>query len=390
MRSLNLLRESLARRGRTLLGIGPMSVHCVDAAIELANSLRCPLMLIASRRQVETSALGRGYVNGWSTEEFAAYVREKDHGNYIVLCRDHSGPWQNDPEVRERLGLAEAMSSTKSSLTADMESGIQIIHLDPSVDIHGQVYQDKILDRLFELYEHCVEQAGRLKVELAIEVGAEEQSGQDQDLKGFVRFLAKTAAFCAARKQPQPLFAVAQTGMLVRETRNVGSFDVPFRQNSNIPAEIQVPKVVEVCEGFGVHLKAHNADYLSNEALSWFPKLGIHAANIAPEFGVGETRHILRLCQELGLKQLEERFLELAYASHKWEKWMLSESTATEREKAIIAGHYVFGTEAFQECVAELRSACAKRGIDLDQSIKDALKIMMMRILASFRIYEGV
>ena len=29
-------------------------------------------------------------------------------------------------------------------------------------------------------------------------------------------------------------------------------------------------------------MKEHNADYLSNEAISWHPRLGIPAANVAP------------------------------------------------------------------------------------------------------------
>ncbi len=34
----------------TLLGVGPMSLNCVNATIELGNQFLVPLMIIASRR----------------------------------------------------------------------------------------------------------------------------------------------------------------------------------------------------------------------------------------------------------------------------------------------------------------------------------------------------
>ena len=54
------IQELLNRRKCTLLGIGPMSVNCVNAAIELANEEEVPLMLIASRRQIDSDKFGGG------------------------------------------------------------------------------------------------------------------------------------------------------------------------------------------------------------------------------------------------------------------------------------------------------------------------------------------
>ena len=39
-------------------------------------------------------------------------------------------------------------------------------------------------------------------------------------------------------------------------------------------------------------------DYLSNQSLSLHPKLGIHAANVAPEFGVVETKGLIEILKE--------------------------------------------------------------------------------------------
>jgi len=72
------LSEYLSTNRCTLLGVGPMSVNCVDAAIELANEYTIPIMLIASRRQIDSAQFNGGYVNNWTTSEFADYVRSKD------------------------------------------------------------------------------------------------------------------------------------------------------------------------------------------------------------------------------------------------------------------------------------------------------------------------
>lgn len=388
-RALERLRTSLQRGGPTQLGIGPMSVHCVDAVIELANAIRQPFMLIASRRQIEAESKGGGYVNGWTTEAFARYVREKDKGEYVALCRDHGGPWQNYSEVYDALALDAAMKSSKDSLRVDIESGFDIVHLDPSIDIHsGDSAQHEILKRLFDLYAYCVEVSAQLGAEVAIEVGTEEQSGIDQDVENFIQLLDQTDRYCSEQNFTLPLFAVAQTGTLVKETSNVGTFEDPFRQLARVPAEIQVPKLVDLCHRYGVYLKEHNADYLSNEALMWHPKLGIHAANIAPEFGVGETRHILHICAEFGLHSEAERFLELAYNSGRWKKWMLPDTKATDHECAIIAGHYVFATDQCQEIMDGIRVECCRRGLDLDSSIREQLKVMIMRIVCCFGLYR--
>ena len=93
-------RSFLKNTKLPFIGIGPMSKNCVDASIELSNKHNLSLMLIASRRQIESTELGRGYVNNWSTEEFSSYVRKKDKKKKIILCRDHGGPWN---EYRSRI-----------------------------------------------------------------------------------------------------------------------------------------------------------------------------------------------------------------------------------------------------------------------------------------------
>ena len=77
MDNIDFLSNYIDKNQCTLLGIGPMSKNCVDVVIDLANDFNVPIMLIASRRQIESEQLGGGYVNNWSTEKFSSYVQKK-------------------------------------------------------------------------------------------------------------------------------------------------------------------------------------------------------------------------------------------------------------------------------------------------------------------------
>lgn len=363
-----------------------MSVNCVDAAIELANEHEVPLLLIASRRQIDSEEFGGGYVNNWTTEEFANYVIERDKKGKVLLARDHGGPWQSIKEKEAGLGLRRAMESAKSSYRADIAAGFQVLHIDPSVDIHGQPDIDEVLERVFDLYEYCWSQAQQHRQEVIFEIGTEEQSGSTNSQEELDYTLNEVREFCAKNRLPRPTFVVIQCGTRVMETRNVGSFDSPIRVADEIPAEIQLPKMIEICNRYGIFMKEHNTDYLSDDGLQWHPRLGIHAANVAPEFGVAETRALLGLLEGNGLQPLADRFLQIAYSSKKWDKWMLKDTKATDRDRAVIAGHYVFSNP---ECVAlknEASLALARKGLDLQQCLKQEVKQSIFRYFRNFRL----
>jgi tagatose-1,6-bisphosphate aldolase non-catalytic subunit AgaZ/GatZ len=383
--------ESFMQKKRcTLLGVGPMSVNCVDAAIELANEHEVPLLLIASRRQIDSEQFGGGYVNNWSTRQFADYVMDRDKKGKILLARDHGGPWQSTVEKEAGLGLRRAMESAKSSYRADLEAGFQILHIDPSVDIHGTPEVDEVLERVYELYEYCWDQAQQLRQEVVFEVGTEEQSGSTNSQEELDYTLNAINHFCKRNHLPKPSFVVIQAGTRVMEKRNVGSFDSPVRVANEIPAEIQLPKMIEICNRYGIFMKEHNTDYLSNEALQWHPRLGIHAANVAPEFGVAETLALLDVLEKNSLEPLAERFIDISLKSKKWDKWMLDNTQASDRDRAIIAGHYVFATPACQELKREAQASLKAKSIDLDGHLKTQVKQSIFRYMTNFRLARAV
>lgn len=154
MKNFNL--KKLIKPNKTLLGVGPMSLNCVKAASEVANKFKFPIMLIASRRQIDSRENGGGYVNNWNTENYSNFINSIDKRNKIILARDHGGPWQNNFEIEKNLNLKKAMESAKKSYEVDILNNFKIIHIDTSIDIKSKKLSLKTsLARFYELFEHC-------------------------------------------------------------------------------------------------------------------------------------------------------------------------------------------------------------------------------------------
>lgn len=366
----------------TLLGVGPMSKNCVDASIELADQYKAPLMLIASRRQIDSEQFGGGYVENWTTQQFADYVLDKDVNKNIILARDHGGPWQNEQEKDENLNLEEAMKSSKESYRSDIDAGFNMLHIDPSVDINSSPSVNQILDRVYELYDFCWSYAQQKKQDIIFEIGTEEQSGGNNTKEELEYTLESMRKFCKSNNMPYPSFIVIQAGTKVMETRNVGSFDSPIRVANELPPEIQIPIMIGICNRYSIFMKEHNTDYLSTESLRRQPRLGIHAANIAPEFGVAETKAFVDILKRNNQNDLLNEFLRISYDSKKWGKWMLNDTNASDYDRAIIAGHYVFSSD---ECVA-LKKEARGRIKGLDEYLKNKVKESIFRYMHAFNL----
>ena len=366
----------------TLLGVGPMSKNCIDASIELADQYKTPLMLIVSRRQIDSDKFGGGYVENWNTKQFTEYILKRDINKNIILARDHGGPWQNEYEKSKQLNLIDAMKSAKDSYCSDIDAGFHMLHIDPSVDIHSSPTIDQILERVYELYDFCWSYAQQKKRDIIFEIGTEEQSGSNNTIDELEYTLENMRKFCKNNKIPYPFFIVVQVGTRVMEMRNVGSFDSPIRVINELPPEIQIPQMIEICNQYGIFMKEHNTDYLSTDSLRWQPRLGIHAANVAPEFGVAETKALVGILKEKNYIDLLDEFLRIAYDSKKWEKWMTNNTSASDFDKSIIAGHYVFSSD---ECI-NLKKEANQRIKGLDEFLKNQVKSSIFRYMNAFNL----
>ena len=371
---------------KTLLGVGPMSLNVVDSAIELADKFKTPIMLIASRRQIESEKYGGGYVNNWSTRKFSNYVKKKRKTSNIYLARDHGGPWQNNIDVEKKVSLKQAMLSAKNSFEEDIDNDFSFIHIDTSIDIHKKINFKNSMDRLYELYEHCYAYSRKKKKDILFEIGTEEQNGSTNSFDELHETLNCLSTFCQKNRLPRVTFVVIQSGTRVMERKNVGSFESPVRIKNEMPVEIHLIKILEICKNYNVYMKEHNTDYLSDEALSWHPRLGIHAANVAPEFGVTESLSLINIMKEHNLKKHLNAFLELSYNSKKWSKWVIDENLISDYEKSIISGHYIFAKDEFIELKNDLSSILTKKKINLDLELKKSIKKSISRYLKNFEL----
>ena len=72
----------------------------------------------------------------------------------------------------------------------------KIIHIDASINLQSNNKIHDALERTYELYEFCYAQAKKLKKDILIEVGTEEQTGTTNTFEEIEFFLSKLVSFC--------------------------------------------------------------------------------------------------------------------------------------------------------------------------------------------------
>lgn len=341
----------------SLLGIGPMSKTLLRATLELAKEKDFPIMLIASRNQVDSDEFGHGYVCGWDQDRFVADVKavQKEIGfdGLCYLCRDHGGPWQRDEERAAKLPVDVAMEKCVKSYKHDMEAGFDLLHIDPTKDPEfamGTVPFDIVIDRTVEIIEELENYRKEKNLpEIGYEAGTEETNGGLTSVDSFSSFIDSLVARLAEKGIKAPEFVVGQTGTLTRLTENVGNFN---RENAELLSSNSAKH--------GVGVKEHNGDYLSDKILLEHPVLGITAMNVAPEFGVVETRAYLELAKaeernvpENKRSKIVQEMSREAVKSERWRKWVVGDMTNASVDKVLgnaeltaqitdICGHYTY------------------------------------------------
>lgn len=371
--------------GGTLLGAGPMSKLTIEVLIDEANRRRSPVALIPSRRQIDSAELGGGYVEAFTTEAFVEFVRAKDSGGFVLLARDHSGPWQKEThQDGEIMSHAAALNEVKRSLRVDVECGFDLIHIDPSQGLHFGRTPEQVEDDILELASYVSDISGSRQGSPLIEVGADEQSAEPDTLDFIESQYDRICESFTRQSLKLPKFFVAQTGTKVMEMRNVGSFARSAETLLGSPNDSKIPEIVRLLETKGVFLKEHNADYLSDKALMLHSILGIHAANVAPEFGVCETRELLQLAKELGATWFVDEFSRVVLEGGKFQKWLLADTSSSEKDKVLIAGHYHFASDEVIALRQKLSKEAARQSIDADARVRAGLEECIGRYLKFF------
>ena len=174
------------------------------------------------------------------------------------------------------------------------------------------------------------------------------------------------------------------------QKRNIGSFASEVRIKNEIPIEIQLIKSLELCKKYGIFMKEHNADFLDENSLSWHPKLGIHAANVAPEFAITETKALLDLLNYYKLSKIKKEFINISVRSNKWKKWTLKGSKLSDLDKTLLCGHYNFSKKNFKILKEDLNNFLKGKKRDLNFHLKTKIEINILKYLKNFRVINNV
>ena len=301
------------------LGFGPMSCEVIDILCDYSYNKQQPLMIIASRNQIDASS---GYV--MTTPELAAQLTTKNT-DYLLICRDHCGPYFLDSE--KSLSLKTAIEATKKTIAHDIEQGFDLIHIDTSrvEDTYGVAE---------ELFNFCL----KLNPNIMFEFGTEENVGIA------ARVLKYNNDMAFAKHIPNMKFVVAQTGSLCFEDYQAGQFDFDT-----------VCGLVQLANENNIGLKEHNADYLTAEQIQLRKSAGVHALNIAPQLGVIQTKLLKTLAGKYNLNKEWQDFSNIVLASERWEKWTISQDND---QRIVVAGHYCFSSLEYRILISAISKQC--------------------------------
>jgi hypothetical protein len=215
------------------------------------------------------------------------------------------------------------MNELKLSLTAFLQAGYQLMHIDPTVDRSlpkGSVPSvELIVSRTIELIQHTEAERKRMDLPpISYEVGSEEVHGGMADLERFRFFLEHLRSKMNDQGliEQWPCFIVAQVGTNLHTTR----FD----------AEI-ASKLTSIVAPHGSLIKGHYSDWVENP--QDYPLSGMGGANVGPEFTAVELQALTDLEKEEivlnagkkinRLSQFAETIQQAVINSERWKKWLL-------------------------------------------------------------------
>jgi tagatose-1,6-bisphosphate aldolase non-catalytic subunit AgaZ/GatZ len=213
------------------------------------------------------------------------------------------------------------MAEVRESLTACLQAGYALLHIDPTVDrtlpAGTPPSVRSVVDRTLDLIAHSEQQRERLGLPpIAYEVGTEEVHGGLADLEMFDRFLQSLRRGLAALglESAWPCFVVGKVGTDLHTT----TFDAKTAANLS-------KRVAPL----GSLIKGHYTDWVANPAD--YPSSGMGAANVGPEFTAAELDALKDLCRhETQQSATQPSGFELALEqavsdSGRWRKWLQPE-----------------------------------------------------------------
>jgi tagatose-1,6-bisphosphate aldolase non-catalytic subunit AgaZ/GatZ len=368
----------------TLFAVCPNSENVLKAALRAAKRAHAPIKFAATLNQVD---IDRGYT-GWTQHDLVRKIKEQSYSigysGPIIVAVDHGGPWVKDIQTIEKWNLDKSMSWIKKSFEAALLAGYDLLHIDPTVDIFNKdIKIETVVERTIELISHVEKFRKSKKIKsVSYEVGTEEVHGGLADIDIFKKFLKllKDGLANIGLDYIWPSFIVGKVGTDL----HTSTFD-----------PVVAKTLVDIAGEYGSYIKGHYTDFVSNP--EDYPKSGIGAANVGPEFTILEYDGLKELClvedklfkenkvacKSNFIKILEEAVLK----SGRWKKWLQDsekdfKSLSEERKEWVVktSCRYVWA-------LPEVRCAQNKLYRNLELNGIDAESWIIMKIEESMDKY---
>ena len=376
--------------GFTLFAVCPNSENVLTAAIRSAKRADAPIMFAATLNQVDADG---GYT-GWTQMDLIRKIKEISYSigfdGPIITAIDHGGPWLKDIQATERWNLDKCMTWIKKSFEDALVAGYDLIHIDPTVDIFNkQINIETVVDRTIELISHIENFRKKNKIRpISYEVGTEEVHGGLADINVFQKFLLlmKNVLKLKGLDYVWPIFIVGKVGTDLYTTL----FDI------NVAKEL-----VNIAAKNNSFLKGHYTDFVLNP--EDYPKSGMGAANVGPEFTMLEYDALAELTRiedeffkknKVGKKSNFKSVLENAIVkSNRWKKWLKNDekdldSLSAEKKELIIktCSRYVWAQPEVKLSQYELYENLRKNGIDAQNWVLLKIETGMDKYFRNFNL----
>lgn len=352
--------------------VGMATRYCLPAASEVAAATGRPVLVVANRHQVDSVGSG-GYL-GWTTAQWCSTTRDRR----IVLGRDHGGPYRHpDDYASGGASVIEATMSAIESLRRDIESGVELLHIDGGVGPGGRIEQAAIArERTVGLVEHCVRVAARLRRRVGFEIGFTPSADHVANPVALLADLAPLLHDLREACGVTPMFTVVPTGTRVSGLGNSGVLAARPRSRT---VRLRLGEVAALVHAAGSRLKAHGCDYLPVPAIRELHDAGAWM-NVTLELGAAQTTAVLRAARAARLDAVVDAFCDDAVHAGYWRDWVSERGDATpDDEKVILGGWYLFATPAFDELRQRLDAALAPHGLSTARIAVDAAKAVIVR-----------
>lgn len=389
--------QKIGRANSTLFAACPNSQAVLKASIMAAKRANAPIKFAATLNQVD---LDGGYT-GWTQESFVKQVadltEEIGFDGPVIIAVDHGGPWLKDLSARDNWTLEQTMESLKVSFAASLFAGYDLIHVDPTVDRTlepGKTIDiETVIKRTIELIAYTEGFRRRFGMRrISYEVGTEEVHGGLADVATFRKFLDGLKAGLSEKGlcDVWPIFIVGKVGTDLDTT----IFDLKVAE-----------ELVEIAGEYNSFIKGHYTDYVDNP--QDYPKVGIGAANIGPEFTEEEYKALIELIDtEEKLHQsgnvgkcsmMKQALKDAVVESGRWKKWRKSEESdidfdrlSTERQEWLIKTgcRYIWTNPEVINARKILYGNMQKNNIDAEKIVLERIIVAMLKYYEAFNLID--